>query len=114
MDTAPAPVFVSADEALDMLQAGLTYLAQADASGLELADLAGLAAEMFERSRQDKPDTDPGDGSEGDNPSADFDDRSVTLVTTLGGAGVIHGDLAPECAEFVQTVLDALSAPTGA
>src|SRR5579859_5212247 len=31
----------------------------AAASGLELADLAGLAAEMFERSRQDRPDADP-------------------------------------------------------
>src|SRR5581483_7765383 len=31
-------------------------------SGLELEDLAGLAGEMFERSRHCKPDTDPGDG----------------------------------------------------
>jgi cytochrome P450 len=38
----------------------------------------------------------------------------VKLATTFGGAGVIHGDLTPECAEFVQTVLDALSAPAGA
>ena len=38
----------------------------------------------------------------------------MKLVTTFGGAGVIHGDLTPECAEFVQTVLDALSAPAGA
>ena len=33
----------------------------AAAAGLELADLAGLAAEMYEKSRQDKPDGD-GDG----------------------------------------------------
>ena len=98
----------------DARQAADAILLSAAASGLELEDLAGLAAEMFERSRQDKPDTDPGDGSEGDNPGTDFDDRSMTLATTLGGAGVIHGDLTPECAEFVQTVLDALSAPTGA
>ena len=38
----------------------------------------------------------------------------MRLATTLGGAGVIRGDLTPECAEFVQTVLDALSAPAGA
>ena len=38
----------------------------------------------------------------------------MKLATTFGGAGVIHGDLTPECAEFVQTVLDALSAPAGA
>ena len=50
----------------------------------------------------------------GTRPGAGFDDRSVKLATTIGGAGVIHGDLTPECAEFVQTVLDALSAPAGA
>ena len=85
-------------------------LLSAAASGLELDDLAGLAAEMYERSRQDKPDADPGDGEE----NAGFDDRSVTLATTLGGAGVLRGNLTPECAAFIQTVLDALSAPTGA
>jgi len=90
-------------------------LLSAAASGLELADLAGLAAEMYERSRQDTHDADPGDGGGGDgDPGAGFDDRSVTLATTLGGAGVIRGNLTPECAAFVQTVLDALSAPTGA
>jgi hypothetical protein len=35
----------------------------AAASGLELADLAGLAAETYERSRQDIPDTDGPDGA---------------------------------------------------
>src|SRR6185437_3148845 len=95
-------------------------LLAAAASGLELADLAGLAAEMYERSRQGLPGTGPGgsdgNGSGGDDadPDAEFDDRSVTLATTFGGAGVIRGNLTPECAGFVQTVLDALSAPTGA
>jgi hypothetical protein len=84
-------------------------LLAAAASGLELADLAGLAAEMYEKSRQDKPDDDGEDG-----PGDGFDDRAVKLATTIGGAGVIRGDLTPECAEFVQTVLDALSAPAGA
>jgi hypothetical protein len=83
----------------------------AAAAGLELADLAGLAAEMYEKSRQDKPDD---EGDAGGDPGAAFDDRAVNLATTFGGAGVIHGDLTPECAEFVQTVLDALSAPAGA
>jgi hypothetical protein len=81
-------------------------LLAAAAAGLELEDLAGLAAEMYEKSRQDKPDDDGEPGG--------FGDRAVRLATTLGGAGVIHGDLTPECAEFVQTVLDALSAPAGA
>jgi len=92
-------------------QAADEILLGAAASGLELADLAGLAAEMYERSRPDKPDTDPGDG---DDPGTAFDDRAVKLSTTLGGAGIIRGALTPECAEFVQTVLDALSAPAGA
>ncbi len=92
----------------------------AAAAGLELADLAGLAGEMFERSRQDKPDGEgpDGDGPDGDDPDRDRDgvlgDRSVTLATTIGGAGVLRGALSPECAEFVQAVLDSLSAPAGA
>jgi Domain of unknown function (DUF222)/HNH endonuclease len=43
-----------------------------------------------------------------------FDDRSVRLDTTLGGAGVLYGDLSSDCAALVKTVLDALSAPAGA
>jgi hypothetical protein len=58
----------------------------------------------------------PGDGGPGgcgDVPDDSFDDRSVRLDTTLGGAGVLYGDLAPDCAALVKTVLDALSAPVG-
>ncbi len=99
-------------------QAADEILLGAAASGLELADLAGLAAEMYERSRQDKPDTEgpDGDSEDGDDGTsgAGPDDRMVKVSTTLGGAGVIRGALTPECAEFVQTVLDALSAPAGA
>jgi Domain of unknown function (DUF222) len=40
-------------------------------------------------------------------------DRGVSFDTTFDGAGVIRGDLTPECAAMVQAVLDALSAPTG-
>ncbi|MGH3188033.1 MAG: hypothetical protein ACRDOL_12350, partial [Streptosporangiaceae bacterium] len=67
------------------------------------------------------PDGDPGgvDDSPGgpggglDDPDDGFDDRSVRLDTTLGGAGVLYGDLSPDCAALVKTVLDALSAPAG-
>ena len=45
--------------------------------------------------------------------SRDFADRCVKLATTFGGAGVIHGDLTPECAELVGRVLDALGAKAG-
>jgi hypothetical protein len=37
----------------------------------------------------------------------------VCLDTTFDGAGVIRGDLTPECAAMVQAVLDALAAPAG-
>ena len=38
----------------------------------------------------------------------------MRLETTFGGAGVLHGDLTPECAAVVGAVLEALSAPAGA
>ena len=47
-------------------------------------------------------------------PPGTFEDRAVRLETTFGGAGVLTGDLTPECAAVVGAVLDALSAPAGA
>ena len=38
----------------------------------------------------------------------------MRLETTFGGAGVLTGNLTPECAAVINAVLDALSAPTGA
>ncbi len=63
---------------------------------MDLRGLAELAGEMAARSRPDTPDSDP-DG--------EFDDRSVRLETTFGGAGVMSGDLTPECAAVVIEVL---------
>jgi hypothetical protein len=80
-------------------------LLTAAAAGLGLPDLAALFAEMYERARGDLPDEDP---------QKDFNDRGVRLATTFQGAGVINGDLTPECAAVVRAVLDALSAPAGA
>jgi Domain of unknown function (DUF222) len=74
------------------------------AGGLGLADLASLFAEMYVRARGDLPDQDRG---------REFADREVKLATTIGGAGVVHGDLTAECAAAVAAVLDALSAPAG-
>jgi hypothetical protein len=74
------------------------------AAGLGVAELASLAAEMYERSRGELPDQDPGRA---------FADRGLKLATTFGGAGVVHGDLTPQCAELVGRVLDALSAAAG-
>jgi hypothetical protein len=79
-------------------------LVSAAQMGMGLADLAGLAAEIEARSRPDVPDED----------GPRFEDRAVKLETTFGGAGVMTGDLSPECAAVVSAVLDALSAPRGA
>jgi hypothetical protein len=79
-------------------------LVAAAAEGLGLADLSALFAEMYERARADLPDEDP---------DRAFADRGVRLETTFAGAGVLNGDLTPECAAVVAKVLDALSAPAG-
>ena len=59
---------------------------------------------MYVRARGDLPDQDPG---------REFADREVKLATTIGGAGVMHGDLTAECAAAVAAVLDALAAKAG-
>jgi Domain of unknown function (DUF222)/HNH endonuclease len=79
-------------------------LAGAAASGLDLADVVALAAEMVEKSRP----------AGEDDPDRPFRDRSVRLETTFQGAGVLAGELTPECAAMVRAVLDALSVPAGA
>jgi len=89
----------------DCREAADTILAGAARSGMDLRDLAGLAGEIYARSPRDTPDDGPDDG---------FEDRCVKLETTFAGAGVLSGDLAPECASIVAAVLDALSAPAGA
>ena len=89
----------------DCRQAADEILAGAARSGMDLADLAGLAGEIYARSRPEDPGQDRDQG---------FGDRSVKLETTFQGAGVLTGDLSPECASIVGTVLDALSAPAGA
>jgi uncharacterized protein DUF222 len=108
-------------------------------AGLGLPDLAVLASEMLARCWQpDKQDLAPEPGQPGaggsaagedpggqpaagrpggDGPDDDrdevFEDRALRLLVTFQGAGVLHGDLTPECAEIVSTVLDALAAPAG-
>jgi 5-methylcytosine-specific restriction endonuclease McrA len=79
-------------------------LADEARAGASLRDLAVLAAAILARCRPDEPDPDTDEG---------FDDRSVTIQTTFQGAGVLHGDLTPECASIVGTVLDALGGLAG-
>ena len=59
---------------------------------------------MYVRTRGDLPDQDRG---------REFADREVKLATTIGGAGVLHGDLTAECAAAVAAVLDALGGKAG-
>jgi hypothetical protein len=79
-------------------------LAAAAARGMDLRDLARLAAEITSRACPDG----------GEDPGKDFQDRGVRLETTFQGAGLLSGDLTAECTALVNTVLEALSAPRGA
>jgi hypothetical protein len=72
-------------------------------AGADLRALAQICAEILSRTVPPDPD--------GNDPDLD---RALFLDTTLDGAGVIRGDLTPECSAMVQAVLDALSAPAGA
>jgi Domain of unknown function (DUF222)/HNH endonuclease len=77
-------------------------LAAAARGGAELADLAGLAEEMYRRSRTGGEDDDDG-----------FADRGVGLDITFRGAGRLNGDLTPGCAAALSAVLDALAKRAG-
>jgi hypothetical protein len=93
-DKLPAGCRPTADESL----------VAAARAGARQDDLAGLAAEIYARSlSEDDDDQEPA-----------FEDRRVRVETTFAGAGVLSGDLTPECAAVVTAVLDALSAPAGA
>jgi hypothetical protein len=62
-------------------------LVTAARDGMDLRDLAALAAEMQARAE-------PGPG-DGDDPDRVLQDRAVRLETTFQGAGVLTGDLTP-------------------
>jgi Domain of unknown function (DUF222) len=93
-DKLPASCRETADE----------ILLTAARAGARKDDLAALAAEIYARSLTE----------DDDDSQLSFEDRKVRLETTFGGAGVISGDLSPECAAVVTAVLEALSAPAGA
>jgi hypothetical protein len=85
-------------------------LLQAAAAGASLDDLAVIAAAAIEVWRRQQPDPkNPGPGPDDPDP----DDRFVQLGTTFGGAGVIRGDLTPECATAIRAVLEALGKKQG-
>jgi Domain of unknown function (DUF222) len=79
-------------------------LVQAAASGACLDDLAAIFARAVVQWQAEHPDPDQDDG---------FDDRFVQAGTTFGGAGVLRGNLTPECAAAVRAVLEALGKKAG-
>ncbi len=79
-------------------------LIAAAGAGARQEDLAALAAEIYARSLPEGE----------DDPAPRFEDRQVRVETTFAGAGVITGDLTPECAAIVTAVLESLAAPLGA
>ena len=78
-------------------------LVAAAKAGARKEDLAALAAEIYARSLPADDELEP-----------DVEDRRLRVETTFQGAGVISGDLTPQCAAVVTAVLEALSAPAGA
>jgi Domain of unknown function (DUF222) len=78
---------------------------EAAAAGASVDDLAVIAGLAIEKWRQSQPDP--------DEPGMGFDERSVQLGVTFGGAAVIHGNLTPECATAVRAVLEALGKKGG-
>jgi Domain of unknown function (DUF222) len=78
-------------------------LVAAARAGADLRALAAICAEISCRTAPPDP-----DGQDDKHL-----DRALCLETTFEGAGVLRGDLTPECAAMMTAVLDALSAPAG-
>jgi hypothetical protein len=77
-------------------------LLAAQAGGATLADLAGLAEEMFRRCA-------PPDGDGRGDPAR----RGVTLDTHFRGAGKLDGDLTPRCNAALSAIFDSLGKKQG-
>jgi uncharacterized protein DUF222/HNH endonuclease len=90
--------------AADRCDADVILLDAAEA-GSDLADLSGLAEEMYRRLAT--PDPDPGHASDG------FPDRYLRLVTHFRGAGQLDGNLTPAATAALGAVLDALGGKAG-
>jgi hypothetical protein len=78
-------------------------LLDAAAAGADEDDLVTIVGLAFEKWRQQQPDRD----------EDRFEDRWVRLGTTFGGAGVVRGDLTPECTAAITAVFDALGTKRG-
>lgn len=81
-------------------------LLTAAAAGAHPEDLRILAARAVEAWKSSRPDPDdPDDG---------FTGRRLILDETFGGAGMLTGDLTPECSAAVRAVCEALGKKRGA
>jgi hypothetical protein len=89
----------------DMREETDKILVAAAAAGADLNDLAAIAGLAVEKWRQQQPDA--------DRDRFDHKDRYLATGTTFGGAGVIRGDLTPECAAALTAVLEALGKRKG-
>jgi len=86
-------------------------LLEAAAAGVPLEDLKTLASSIWETWKAQHPDSDDGNGEPGDEDG--FEDRSLRLGVTFGGAGKLTGDLAAGCAAKLQAIFDALGKHLG-
>jgi len=86
-------------------------LLDAAARGLPLEDLSVLAQSISETWKAAHPDPDDGNGDDGDEDG--FEDRSLRLGTTFGGAGKLAGDLTAGCAAALQAIFDSLGNRVG-
>ena len=86
-------------------------LLDAAAQGLPLEDLATLARSIDETWKAQHPDPDDGNG-DGDDDDG-FEDRSLRMGTTFGGAGKLTGDLTAGCAAALQAIFDSLGKHLG-
>jgi Domain of unknown function (DUF222)/HNH endonuclease len=84
-------------------------LLAAAGGGAGLADLSGLAEEMFRRTAP----PDPGPDGAGSGDDGGFGDRNVQLDVHFRGAGHLTGDLTPECTAALTAVLESLGKKAG-
>jgi hypothetical protein len=73
-------------------------IAAAAAAGADLAGLATIAGVAVETWRRRQPDP--------EKEKFDHADRYVATAVTFGGAGVVRGDLSPQCAAVLAAVLE--------
>ncbi len=73
-------------------------------AGADLPALAAICAEIQARTAPPDPDDPAGDPRP---------DRGLSFDTTMDGAGVLRGELTPECSAMLTAVLDALSTSQG-